>query len=342
MDCGTPPIPMDVRTATQTLLSVRNLKTYFPQDEGTVKAVDGVTFDLYPGATLGIVGESGCGKSGTARSILRIVDRPGRIVDGEIHFRRPTTNGGAGQTVDLTKLEPNGPEMRTIRGAEIALIFQEPMSSFSPVHTVGNQIIEAIRLHQSIDRRGARDKTIEMLRRVGVSSPEQRVDQLSNQLSGGLRQRAMIAMALSCSPTLLIADEPTTALDMTTQTQILELMRQLQQEDGMAIMLITHDLGVIAEMATDVAVMYLGRVVEQAPVDAIFHSPKHPYTRALLRSIPRMRARSGARLTPIAGAVPHPYDRPGRCPFPPRCVDYLAGRYEREALSLKPFADRHA
>src|SRR5213594_2569189 len=342
MDCGTPPIPMDVRTATQTLLSVRNLKTYFPQDEGTVKAVDGVTFDLYPGATLGIVGESGCGKSVTARSILRIVDRPGRIVDGEIQFRRPAADGASGSMVDLARLAANGPEMRSIRGAEIALIFQEPMSSFSPVHTVGNQIVEAIMLHQHVDGRQARARAIEMLRRVGVSSPEQRVDQLSNQLSGGLRQRAMIAMALSCSPTLLIADEPTTALDVTTQTQILELMRQLQQEDGMAIMLITHDLGVIAEMATDVAVMYLGRVVERAPVDAIFHSPKHPYTRALLRSIPRMRARSRERLTPIAGAVPHPYDRPAGCPFHPRCPDFMAGRCDREAPSLKPVGDRHA
>src|SRR5437899_11106106 len=193
MDCGTPPIPMDVRTATQTLLSVRNLKTYFPQDEGTVKAVDGVTFDLYPGATLGIVGESGCGKSVTARSILRIVDRPGRIVDGEIHFRRPTTNGGAGQTVDLTKLEPNGPEMRAIRGAEIALIFQEPMSSFSPVHSVGNQLIEAIPLHQPVSRREARARALEVLRHVGIPLPEQRLDAYAYQLSGGLRQRAMIA-----------------------------------------------------------------------------------------------------------------------------------------------------
>src|SRR2546430_2423609 len=257
MDCGTPPIPMDVRTATQTLLSVRNLKTYFPQDEGTVKAVDGVSFDLYPGATLGIVGESGCGKSVTARSILRIVDRPGRIVEGEIQFRRRSTNGAAADVVDLAKLEANGAAMRAIRGAEIALIFQEPMSSFSPVHSVGSQIVEAILLHQPVGRREARDKAIEMLQRVGVPSPEQRVDQLSNQLSGGLRLRAMIAMALSCHPTLLIADEPTTALDVTTQTQILELMRQLQGEDGMAIMLITHDLGVVAEMATDVAVMYL-------------------------------------------------------------------------------------
>jgi oligopeptide/dipeptide ABC transporter ATP-binding protein len=324
------------------LLSVRNLKTYFAQDEGTVKAVDGVNLEMSAGATLGVVGESGCGKSVTARSILRIVDRPGRIVEGEIWFRRPSANGGAGsRAVDLAKLEPNGAEMRSIRGAEIALIFQEPMSSFSPVHSVGNQIIEAILLHQEIDRRGARARAIEMLRRVGVSSPEQRVDQLAHQLSGGLRQRAMIAMALSCSPTLLIADEPTTALDVTTQTQILELMRQLQQEDGMAIMLITHDLGVIAEMATDVAVMYLGRVVEQAPVDAIFHDPKHPYTRALLRSIPRMRARSRERLTPIAGSVPHPYDRPTGCPFHPRCPDFIAGTCDRQMPEPRAVGGRH-
>jgi len=326
-----------------TLLTVRDLKTYFAQDEGTVKAVDGVSFDLYPGATLGIVGESGCGKSVTARSILGIVDRPGRIVEGEIRFRRQATGSAGGDGwVDLAKLPPNGPEMRAIRGAEIALIFQEPMSSFSPVHTVGSQIVEAIMLHQQVNRRQARAKTIEMLRRVGVSSPEQRIDQLSNQLSGGLRQRAMIAMALSCHPTLLIADEPTTALDVTTQTQILDLMRQLQREDGMAIMLITHDLGVVAEMATDVAVMYLGRVVEQAPVDEIFHAPRHPYTQALLRSIPRMRSRSRERLIPIAGAVPHPYDRPSGCPFHPRCPEFMPGRCDVEAPTLRPVGDKHS
>ena len=324
------------------LLSVRNLKTYFMQDEGTVRAVDGVSFDVAEGATLGIVGESGCGKSITARSILRIVDRPGRIIEGEVHFRRRAANGGVGGTIDLAQLDANGAEMRAIRGAEIALIFQEPMSSFSPVHSIGNQIVEAIRLHQDVSPGQARAQAVEMLRRVGVSTPEQRVDQLAYQLSGGLRQRAMIAMALSCKPTLLIADEPTTALDVTTQTQILELMRQLQKEDGMAIMLITHDLGVIAEMATDVAVMYLGRVVEQAPVDAIFHDPRHPYTRALLRSIPRMRARTRERLLPIAGAVPHPYDRPAGCPFHPRCVEFMAGRCDAQTPTLKTVADRHA
>jgi peptide/nickel transport system ATP-binding protein len=324
------------------LLAVRNLKTYFAQDEGTVKAVDGVSFDMAPGVTLGIVGESGCGKSITARSILRIVDRPGKIIDGEIHFRRRGANGAGGPVVDLARLDANGAEMRAIRGAEIALIFQEPMSSFSPVHTIGNQIIEAILLHQSVSRRDARAMTIEILRRVGVSSPEQRVDQLSNQLSGGLRQRAMIAMALSCRPTLLIADEPTTALDVTTQTQILELMRQLQKEDGMAIMLITHDLGVVAEMATDVVVMYLGRVVEQAPVDAIFHDPRHPYTRALLQSIPRIRSRSRERLMPIAGSVPHPYDRPPGCPFHPRCANFMPGRCDRQEPALTAVGAQHS
>jgi peptide/nickel transport system ATP-binding protein len=327
------PIPM----VDNSLLSVRNLKTYFAQYEGTVKAVDGVSFDVAPRATLGIVGESGCGKSVTARSILRIVDRPGRIIDGEIHFRRPGR-----PSVDLAKLDPNGREMRAIRGAEIALIFQEPMSSFSPVHSVGNQIIEMLLLHRPMSRREARDETIQILRRVGVSSPEERVDQLPNQLSGGIRQRAMIAIALSCKPTLLIADEPTTALDVTTQTQILELLRRLQKEEGMAIMLITHDLGVVAEMATDVAVMYLGRVVEQAPVDAIFHDPRHPYTQALLRSIPRIRSRTRERLTPIEGAVTHPYDRPTGCPFHPRCASFMAGKCDRETPMLRAVADHHA
>ena len=343
MDCATPPIPMGA-SGGQALLSVRGLKTYFPQDEGTVRAVDGVTFDLHPGGTLGIVGESGCGKSVTARSILRIVDRPGRIMAGEIHFRRRAVAGRteAERTIDLATLDPDGPEIRAIRGAEIALIFQEPMSSFSPVHTIGDQIGEAIVLHQGLDRRQALAKTIEMLQRVGVSTPVERVRQLASQLSGGLRQRAMIAMALSCHPTLLIADEPTTALDVTTQRQILRLMRHLQDEDGMAIMLITHDLGVVAEMCRDVAVMYLGRVVEQAPVDDIFHAPRHPYTKALLRSIPRIRSGARARLTPIEGSVPHPYSRPSGCPFHPRCESFMAGRCDRQEPSLRPVGDRHA
>jgi len=274
---------------------------------------------------------------------MGIVDRPGRIVEGEIQFRRRATEGGAeaDQVVDLAQLPPNGQEMRAIRGAEIALIFQEPMSSFSPVHTIGNQISEAIMLHQRVGRAEAREKTIAMLRRVGVSSPGERVDQLSNQLSGGLRQRAMIAMALSCNPTLLIADEPTTALDVTTQTQILELMRHLQQEDGMAIMLITHDLGVIAEMATDVAVMYLGRVVEQAPVDEIFHAPKHPYTQALLRSIPGIQQEARVKPPTISGSIPHPFARPTGCPFHPRCTAAMKGTCERELPELVRVEEDH-
>ncbi|CAI8029434.1 Oligopeptide transport ATP-binding protein AppD [Geodia barretti] len=321
--------PLALRSSGPPLLSVHNLHTYFPQEEGTVKAVDGVSFDLYPGRTLGIVGESGCGKSMTARSILRIVDRPGRIVAGEIRFRR------------RKQLDANSDDMRAVRGAEIALVFQEPMSSFSPVHTIGNQIVEAILLHQKVSKRQARARAIEVFRDVGIPLPEQRLDAYAHQLSGGLRQRAMIAMALVCNPSLLIADEPTTALDVTTQAQILDLLRHLQQEYGMAIMLITHDLGVIAEMADDVVVMYLGRVVEHAPVDELFHAPKHPYTQALLRSIPHIRSRPRERLASVAGSVPHPYNRPTGCPFHPRCESFMPGVCDQQAPSLLPIGEQH-
>ena len=324
------------------LLSVRDLHTHFPQEEGTVKAVDGVSFDLYPGRTLGIVGESGCGKSMTARSILRIIDRPGRIVGGEIWFqRRPAPEALTSGMVDLTGLDANSDEMRAIRGAEIALVFQEPMSSFSPVHTIGNQIVEAILLHQKVSRREARERAVDMFRHVGIPLPEQRLDAYSHQLSGGLRQRAMIAMALVCNPSLLIADEPTTALDVTTQAQILDLLRHLQEEYGMAIMLITHDLGVIAEIADDVVVMYLGRVVEHAPVDELFHAPKHPYTQALLRSIPHLRSRSRELLASVAGSVPHPYNRPAGCPFHPRCASFVPDVCDRRAPSLQQVGEQH-
>ena len=272
------------------ILSIKELKTYFHQDEGIVRAVDGVSFDVYPGKTLGIVGESGCGKSVTARSILRIVDQGGRIEGGEIWLRRHNGNGQVGE-IDLTKLQEEGQAMRAIRGGEIALIFQEPMTSFSAFHTVGNQIIEAIRLHNKVSRKEARERAIDLLRLVGIPRPERRIDEYSFQLSGGLRQRVMIAMALSSDPKVLIADEPTTALDVTTQAQILELLTKLQEEKGLSIILITHDMGVIAEMADDVVVMYLGRLVEQGPVDEIFHAPKHPYTRLLLKSIPSILAK---------------------------------------------------
>ena len=327
---------------TEPLLSVRNLSTHFPLDEGTVIAVDGASFDLYPSQTLGIVGESGCGKSVTARSILGILDRPGEIVAGEIMFRYRDGNGAAEEFRDLTDFDPDGSEMRAIRGGEIAYVFQEPMTSFSPVHTVGNQLMEAIMLHRDVDKAEAREMGTEMLRRVGIPLPDRRMDEYSFQLSGGLRQRAMIAMALSCSPRILIADEPTTALDVTTQAQILDLMINLQQEQDMAIMLITHDLGVIAEMADYVVVMYLGQVVESAPVDDIFHNPQHPYTRALLESIPRIQSdASQDRLASITGSVPHPYARPSGCPFNPRCPAFMPTVCDANEPVLKPIGPDH-
>jgi peptide/nickel transport system ATP-binding protein len=307
--------------AARPLLSVRNLRTSFFQDEGTTKAVDGASFDVWPGKTLGIVGESGCGKSVTAQSILRIVDDPGRIEAGEIVLTRPD-----GSQVDVVGLKKDGREMRAIRGGEIGLIFQEPMTSFSPVHTVGAQIVEAVLLHAKVGKAEARRRGIEALRSVGIPKPERRIDEYSFELSGGLRQRAMIAVALSCNPRLLIADEPTTALDVTTQAQILDLLRTIQRERQMAIMLITHNLGVVAEMADDVVVMYLGRVVEEGPVDAIFHDAKHPYTKALLQSIPSIDSTPRLALPTIHGSIPHPFNRPPGCPFHPRCTAFQAGR----------------
>ena len=319
------------------ILEVRDLRTYFFPEEGTVRAVDGAHLDVYPRRTLGIVGESGCGKSVTARSILRIVERPGRIVSGSIILHRD--DGDAG--VDLTTLAPNGREMRRIRGEDIALVFQEPMTSFSPVHTIGSQIVETVRLHQGVSKRQARERAVEALRLVGVPSPERRVDEYAFQLSGGLRQRAMIALALACSPRILIADEPTTALDVTTQAQILALLTDLQRREGMAIILITHNLGVVAEMCDEVAVMYLGRVVEQGPVDAIFHDPKHPYTRALLRSMPSIKARVRSRLPVIEGSIPHPYNRPSGCPFYPRCSEFMPGRCDHVEPPSLPVGKGH-
>ena len=313
-----------------TLVEVKNLQTHFFLDEGVVRAVDGVDFTIRRGETLGVVGESGSGKSVTARSILRIVPKPGRIVGGEILFHR-LANGKAGATtteeVRLTDLDPMGREIRSIRGHEIALVPQEPMASLSVVHTIGDQIMEAILLHQKVGKAEAREKAIEMLALVGFPQPSQRVDAYPYQLSGGLRQRAVIAMALSCHPSLLIADEPTTALDVTTEAQILKLMRALQDELGMAIMYITHNLGVVAQLTERVIVMYMGKVVEEADVDTIFHNPMHPYTAALLRSIPRlgMKTRERGRLEAIRGTVPDPYAIPKGCPFHPRCSQRILG-----------------
>ena len=308
------------------ILSVRALETFFRPDEGVVRAVDGASFDLYPGRTLGIVGESGCGKSVTARSILRIVERPGKVESGEVLLRR-----GDGRVVDLVTIDDQSAEMRDIRGGEIGYVFQEPMSSLSSFHTIGNQVIEAIRLHRAMSAKAARERAIELLQLVGIPRPEQRVDSYSFELSGGLRQRVMIALALAAEPRILIADEPTTALDVTTQAQILELIRKIQVERNLAVILITHDMGVIAEMADTVSVMYLGRVVEQGPVDTIFHAPKHPYTQALLRSIPSVLAEPRSRLATIAGSIPHPYARPPGCPFHPRCQSFKPGVCDQSA-----------
>jgi len=327
------------------LLSVRDLSVVFELDEGTVRAVDGVSFNVAPGEVVGIVGESGCGKSVTMKAIMQLIEQPGRIARGEIHYRR---NGVPPRTIDLARLPPRGRLMRALRGAEIALIPQEPMAAFSPVHTVGQQIIEAIMLHAPrrdsdsgpITRRDARAMTIELFRDVGISMPEQRVDAYSWQLSGGLRQRAMIAMALSCRPRLLIADEPTTAIDVKTQAQILALLRELQRKYDTAIIFITHDLGVIAQMAHYVVVMYLGSVMEEGPVDDIFHAPKHPYTKALLRSIPSLYGETRTALPVIAGALPHPFNRPPGCPFHPRCDEVIPQRCSRAVPRLRPVGVR--
>lgn len=331
------------------LLSVRDLHVNFALDEGFVRAVDGVSFDVMPGRVTGIVGESGCGKSVTMRAILQLVDEPGRIESGEILFdcRSGAAAGMSSEVIDLTKLRRNSARLRAIRGAEIALIPQEPMAAFSPVHTVGSQIIEAIQLHRRqwrpdgspLTHQDAREIVVGLFRDVGISMPEQRVDAYSWQLSGGLRQRAMIAMALSCKPRLLIADEPTTAIDVTTQAQVLELLRELRRKHGTAIIFITHDLGVIAQMANDVVVMYLGRVVEKGPVDGIFHAPKHPYTRALLRSIPSIVGETRVDLPTIAGNLPHPLNRPSGCPFHPRCGEVIGPICSASVPQLKSLAD---
>jgi peptide/nickel transport system ATP-binding protein len=321
------------------LLSVRDLKTYFYMDEGVVKAVDGVSFDVAAGQVFGIVGESGCGKSVTMKAILRIVEPPGRIVGGQILLSREMERGVA-QVIDLAKLKPNSDEMRSIRGAEIALIPQEPMSSFSPVHTIGDQIIEAIQLHRPVDKREARRIALQLITDVGIPIPEQRLDEYSWQLSGGLRQRAIIAMALSCNPRLLIADEPTTAVDVTTQAQVLRLLRRLQQDRNAAIIFITHDLGVIAQVADYVMVMYLGLVMEEGPVDEIFHAPKHPYTQALLRSIPTITMTPRVNLPTISGSIPHPFNKPRGCPFHPRCEKAIAGKCDTSAPRLQAIGNK--
>ena len=302
-------------------LIVKDLRTYFHTDDGIVRSVDGVDFTVLQGQTLGLVGESGCGKSITALSLLRLIPTPpGKIESGEMIFQ--------GENLLAFSEE----EMRKIRGNRISMIFQEPMTSLNPVFTVGNQLAEAMQLHQGLSDKEAVEKSIEMLRLVGIPSPEKRVTQYPFELSGGMRQRVMIAMALSCKPSLLIADEPTTALDVTIQAQILDLLKKLQQEMGTSIIMITHDLGVVAETCDQVAVMYAGKIVEYGTADEILESPKHPYTQGLLKSLPRIEA-GQERLEAIEGFVPSPFDMPTGCAFAPRCL-YRIGRCEVEMPEL--------
>ncbi len=319
----------------RTLLEVKDLKVHFFTDEGVVKAVDGVSFSIRKGETLAVVGESGSGKSVTSLAIMRLIPTPpGRIVAGEILFR-----GKDGEVRDLARASEE--EMRRIRGNDIAMIFQEPMTSLNPVYTVGDQIAEAIMLHQGKSRKEALELAAEMLELVGIPEPKKRLANYPHQMSGGMRQRVMIAMALSCRPSLLIADEPTTALDVTIQAQILDLMRKLQEEFGMSILFITHNLGVVAEMADRVVVMYAGRVVEEAEAVPLFKDPLHPYTQGLLHSVPRLdlAAEKKERLEAIPGNVPNPLYLPSGCAFHPRCKHYREGLCDREVPPLEATGD---
>jgi len=325
----------EIPAADGTFLRVENLKVHFRLDEGILKAVDGVSFAIEKGKTLGLVGESGCGKSVTSQAILRIVPDPGSV-QGEILYRRRN-----GPPIDLAALKEDGQEIRSIRGKDITMIFQEPMTSFSPLYTMGNQLMEAILLHRTRDKEEARKIAVEMLDKVGIADPEKRIDDYPHEFSGGMRQRVMIAMALSCNPELLIADEPTTALDVTIQAQVLELMKSLQAEFGMSILFITHDLGVIAEMCDDVAVMYLGKIVEYSTTDDIFYNPKHPYTVGLLKSIPKIGDRDKAKLAAIKGVVPQPLDMPPCCGFYERCDRMIPGLCDKHDVPAAEIAAGH-
>ncbi len=311
------------------LLEVKNLKTYFYTEDGIARAVDGMDFIIRKGETLGMIGESGCGKSVSALSIMQLVaSPPGKIIEGEIWF----------EGEDLLKKSPS--EIKKIRGNDISMIFQEPMTSLNPVFTIGNQIMEPIILHQKLDKKKALKKAIEMLDLVGISSPEKQIDNYPHQLSGGMRQRAMIAMALSCEPKLLIADEPTTALDVTIQAQILELLKEIREEIGMAVMMITHDLAVIAEVSDDVLVAYAGKALEYADVKTIFKDPRHPYTQALYDSIPRLTDTKKRRLEVIPGMVPNPLEFPSGCRFHPRCK-FAKTFCKKEEPQLKEVSNTH-
>jgi oligopeptide/dipeptide ABC transporter ATP-binding protein len=309
-------------TTAEPLLDVRNLTTSFFTEEGEVRAVDGVSFSLRAGETLGLVGESGCGKSVTALSVMRLLGHPGRIVDGQVLYRGE----------DLARRREA--EMRELRGKRISMIFQEPMTSLNPVFTIGDQIAEALRIHEGLDARQARKRSIDLIRTVGISSPERRAKQYPFELSGGMRQRIMIAIAIACNPEILIADEPTTALDVTIQAQILDLLKDLQKRLGLTILLITHDLGVVAQTCDRVAVMYAGKIVEESDVDTLFETPRHPYTVGLLDSLP-LHHEAGEELRQIPGTVPSPHAMPTGCRFAPRCP-HARELCRREAPTLDP------
>ncbi len=326
-----------IQMPTDPLVEIRDLQTHFFTDDGVVKAVEGVDLDVFANRTLCVLGESGCGKSIMARSILRIVDAPGRIVNGSINYRN-----AEGRVVDLAKARHGSKALREIRGQDIAMIFQEPMSSLGPIQKIGKQITETILLHRPMSKAEAKETAIEMLDKVGIPKPAERFEAYPFELSGGMRQRAMIAMALSCQPRLLIADEPTTALDVTTQAQILDLIAELKEEFQMGVMLITHDLGVVAEVAEDVAVMYMGKVVETGDVYSIFENPQHPYTRALLASVPRMGMEKQDRLPAIRGMVPHPLARPSGCTFRTRCDAFMPGVCDVAEPQMTATGESHA
>jgi peptide/nickel transport system ATP-binding protein len=324
--------PKSAATALDPVLEVRDLRVTFHTEEGEIRAVNGVNFTLPRGKVLALVGESGCGKSVTSYSVLRLIRAPGKISGGQILYRPEK-----GKPIDIAALNEKSPELYEVRGGAISMIFQEPMTALSPVHTVGNQICEAILLHQPLNKAQARDKAIEMLKKVGIPGAERRFDQYPHEMSGGMRQRVVIAMALVCDPDILIADEPTTALDVTIQAQILKLIKNLQRERGTSVLFITHDLGVVAQMADEVAVMYLGRVVERASVRQVLKTPLHPYTEGLLRSLPSQSA-AGGRLPSIKGTVPSLTKVPAGCPFHPRCEHAVPGICDvGEAPPLRDF-----
>ncbi len=329
------------------LIELEDVHVHFPMREGLVKAVNGVSYNVDRGEVLGIVGESGSGKSITARSIMRLLPRNAREAGGTIRFAPRS-----GEQFELSALGRNSRAIRRVRGQHIGMICQEPMTALSPVHSIGTQIVRTIQLHKKMGRSAARKRAMELLEMVHMPRPEQMLDSYPHQLSGGMRQRAMIALAISCDPSLLIADEPTTALDVTTEAQIITLLKELQSELGMAIIFITHNFGVIADIADRVSVMYLGRIVETATVDDIFYAAKHPYTRALLRSIPRIGGERGQRLPTIPGMVPDPFSVPAGCPFNPRCEHARPGvcnvdmpeahTFPREQMSLCHVAEEFA